>query len=255
MFKVIVIDDETFVRKGIVLETDWNAMNCIVVAEAENGVEGLEIVRKFQPDLLICDIKMPKMDGIQILRQLREEKNDVKVIFLTAYGEFEYAQSACKLFASDYLLKPFQDGELENAVLRVTEKISKEQGRNSQEDKEEGIPKIVLKSGDKSKYVMGALYFISEHYSDCEISVGMIAESLGISADHLSHIFKKETDYTVMAYITRFRMHNACKLLGNCRYKVYEVAERVGYRDIAYFSSIFKKTMGVTPSEYQDRSI
>ena len=83
----------------------------------------------------------------------------------------------------------------------------------------------------------------------------MIAESLGISAYHLSHIFKKETDYTVMQYITTLRMRNACKLLEDCRIKVYEVAEQVGYRDIAYFSSTFKKMVGVSPSEYQDRSI
>lgn len=254
MYKVIVIDDEMLVRKGIVLETDWKALDCMVVAEAGNGLEGLEVVRKYNPDLLICDIKMPKMDGIEMLKQLREEKNDVRVIFLTAYGEFAYAQSACKLLASDYLLKPFQDGELEDAVRRVTEKIAAEQGRGAGD--EAGKPaNLVLKSGDKSKYVMGALEFISEHYGDTDISVGMIAESLGISADHLSHIFKKETDYTVMAYITRFRMRNACRLLEDCRAKVYEVAEQVGYRDIAYFSSTFKKIVGVSPSEYQDRSI
>ena len=89
---------------------------------------------------------------------------------------------------------------------------------------------------------------------DSNISVGTIAESLGISEGHLSHLFKKETDYTVMSYITRYRVRAAMKLLNNCRYKVYEVAEMVGYRDITYFSSTFKKIAGVSPSEYQGRS-
>lgn len=255
MYKVIVIDDEMLVRKGIVLETDWNALGCMVVAEAGNGLEGIDAVHKYQPDLLICDIKMPKMDGITMLRQLRQEGNDISVIFLTAYGEFEYAQNALKLLASDYLLKPFQDGELEEAIRRVTGKIGEKQNRKTESVDEVGMSALVLPTGDKSKYVMKALDYIQEHYMDTEISVGAIAESIGISEGHLSHTFKKETEYTVMAYITRFRMRAAMKLLNDCSMKVYEVAEQVGYRDIAYFSSTFKKVVGVSPSEYQDRSM
>lgn len=254
MYKVIVVDDEVVVRKGIVLETDWNALNCIVVGEASNGEEAIKAIHKYHPDLIISDIKMPKMSGIEMLEKLRAENVDVRVIFLTAYSEFEYAQKACQLYASDYLLKPFQDGELEEAVERVLNKLCIEQGRNQKESQDE-VLKLSLKSGDKSKYVKGALDYINQNYGNNNMSVGMVAESIGISADHLSHIFKKETDYTVMQYITMLRMRNACKLLEDCRIKVYEVAEQVGYRDIAYFSSTFKKIVGVSPSEYQDRSM
>ena len=90
MYKVIVIDDETLVRRGIVMETDWQALDCMVVAEADNGIEGLEAIRKYHPDLLICDIRMPQMDGIEMLKQLRAEGNDVSVIFLTAYRSEEH---------------------------------------------------------------------------------------------------------------------------------------------------------------------
>lgn len=254
MYKVIVIDDETLVRRGIVMETDWQALNCVVVAEAGNGIEGLEAVRKYHPDLLICDIRMPKMNGIEMLKELRAEGNDVSVIFLTAYSEFSYAQSALKLLASDYLLKPFGDGELEQAVKSALEKRKKIQEREENIG-EEQLPELVLPKGDKSKYVMAAVDYITGHYGDPELCVAEIAEHLGISEGHLSHIFKKETDYTVAAYITRVRMRTAMKLLSDCRNKVYEVAEQVGYRDVAHFSSSFKRIVGVTPSEYQDRSM
>ena len=188
MYKVIVIDDEMLVRRGIVMETDWQALNCVVVAEAGNGIEGLEAVRKYHPDLLICDIRMPKMDGIEML-------------------------------------------------------------------KDEPLPELVLNKGDKSKYVMAAVDYISAHYGNPELCVAEIAEHLGISEGHLSHTFKRETDYTVAAYITRVRMRTAMKLLNDCRNKVYEVAEQVGYRDVAHFSSSSKRIVGVTPSEYQDRSM
>lgn len=239
MYKVIVIDDEMLVRRGIVMETDWQALNCVVVAEAGNGIEGLEAVRKYHPDLLICDIRMPKMDGIEMLKELRTEGNDVSVIFLTAYSEFSYAQSALKLLASDYLLKPFGDGELEQAVNNALEKRKRTQEK-LENSKDEPLPELVLNKGDKSKYVMAAVDYISAHYGDPELCVAEIAEHLGISEGHLSHTFKRETDYTVAAYITRVRMRTAMKLLNDCRNKVYEVAEQVGYRDVAHFPAALR---------------
>ena len=81
--------------------------------------------------------------------------------------------------------------------------------------------------------------------------MGTVAQSLHISEGYLSHTFKKETDYTLLGYLTRYRIHKAMERLQDCRVKVYEVAEQVGYRDIAYFSSTFKKYTGISPSEYQ----
>ena len=106
---------------------------------------------------------------------------------------------------------------------------------------------------EKSKYVREALAYLSEHYNDPDISVSSVARSLGVSDGHLSHVFKKETSYTLSAYLTNYRMHKATELLRDCRVKVYEVAESVGYRDITYFSSAFKKSVGMSPSEYQKR--
>ncbi|HQL35020.1 MAG TPA: response regulator [Bacillota bacterium] len=250
MLKVLVVDDEKLVRKGIVLGVDWPALGCMVVAEASNGLEGLEAAEKYNPDLIITDIKMPKMDGIEMLRRLRQINKDVYVIFLTAHSDFSYAQRAVKFSASDYLLKPFQDGELEETVLRIKKKITEERKQVDSNIKQFSV---MLKKGDKSKYVMEAVDYIANHYNDRNLSIETIAESLGISGGHLSHIFKKETDYTIMSYITRYRIRTAMNMLSDCRHKVYEVAEMVGYRDITYFSSIFKKMVGLSPSEYQDR--
>ena len=246
MYKVIVIDDEMLVRRGIVMETDWQGLNCVVVAEAGNGIEGLEAVRKYHPDLLICDIRMPKMDGIEMLKELRAEGNDVSVIFLTAYSEFSYAQSALKLLASDYLLKPFGDGELEQAVNNALEKRKRTQEK-LENSKDEPLPELVLNKGDKSKYVMAAVDYISAHYGDPELCVAEIAEHLGISEGHLSHTFKRETDYTVAAYITRVRMRTAMKLLNDCRNKVYEVAEQVAIVMLHIFPAALRGLLVLLP--------
>ena len=243
MLKVLIVEDEEMIRKGIVLTVDWAALDCVVVGEASNGLEGLEAARRLEPTLIITDLKMPQMDGLEMLRALREEGCAAYVIILTAYDQFEYAQSALRLGAVDYLLKPFHDGELENAVNRLRSRM--ESGPAAPETM--GIPR----KGDKSRYVLEAMAYISKHYNEPDISVGTVAQSLNISEGYLSHTFKKETDYTLLNYLTRYRIHKAMELLKDCRVKVYEVAEQVGYRDIAYFSATFKKYTGVTPSEYQ----
>lgn len=84
MLKVVVVEDEELVRKGIVLTVDWAGAGCAVVGEAANGEEGLEVIRRYRPDLIVTDIRMPKLDGIEMLRRLREEGNRAHVVFLTA---------------------------------------------------------------------------------------------------------------------------------------------------------------------------
>ena len=252
MLKVLVVEDEEMIRKGIVLAVDWAALDCVVVGEASNGAQALEAVERYDPSLIITDLKMPVMDGLEMLRQLRERGNNAFVIILTAYDSFAYAQTALRLGAVDFLLKPFHDGELEQAVTRLKQRMDR--AGQGGEKGPAPLPLPELKKGDKSKYVLEAMAYIGEHYHEPNIGVAAIAQHLGISEGHLSHTFKKETDYTLLNYLTRYRIHRAMELLRDCRLKVYEVAEQVGYRDIAYFSATFKKLGGMSPSEYQDVS-
>ena len=122
MLKVLVVEDEEMIRKGIVLAVDWAALDCVVVGEAVNGLQALEAVERYAPSLIITDLKMPVMDGLEMLRQLRERGNNAFVIILTAYDSFSYAQTALRLGAVDFLLKPFHDGELEQAVTRLKQR-------------------------------------------------------------------------------------------------------------------------------------
>ena len=101
MLKVVVVEDEELVRKGIVLAVDWASVGCAVVGEAANGQEGLEVIARYRPDLIVTDIKMPRLDGLEMVRQLRAQGNRAYVILLTAYSDFSYAQAAVKLGAVD----------------------------------------------------------------------------------------------------------------------------------------------------------
>ncbi len=242
MIKVLVVEDEEMIRKGIVLTVNWEALDCKVVGEAANGLEGLEAVKRLNPDLIITDIKMPQMDGIEMLQKIRELGNNTHVIILSAYDTFSYAQSALRLGAVDYLLKPFHDGDLERAVTLVHDKLYP--------DSKTTILRV--KEGNKSNYVREAMDYIRLHFNDPGICIGSIAEHLNISEGYLSHTFKKETGLSPLNYLTQFRIQQAMQMLEDCRIRVYEVAEKVGYQDIAYFSSTFKKITGMSPSDYQN---
>ena len=182
MIPVLVVDDEKFVREGIVQGTDWKSVGCEVVGQAKNGEEALALARTLHPVLIVTDIRMPKMDGIELVRTLREEKLDVKVIFLTAYSDFSYAQQA-----SDYLLKPFEDGQLEAVVKKILgEAILHGQHTASPKDAE----LLPLKDADPEmhRYVQSAIGYIADHYSEDAISITRIAEAIGVSEGHLSRL-------------------------------------------------------------------
>ena len=135
MYKVVVVEDEEIARKGIIFTINWEALNCMIAGEAANGEEGAEVIRRLSPDIIVTDLKMPRMDGVEMIAKLREQGNRAKFIILTAYGDFKYAQSAVKLGVSDYLLKPLKDGDLEQAVTRIIDQLE-EGDRLRQKDEE-----------------------------------------------------------------------------------------------------------------------
>ena len=125
MLKVLVVEDEEMIRKGIVLAVDWAALDCVVVGEAADGLQALKAVERYDPSLIITDLKMPNMDGIQMMEALRARGSRAYVIIL-AYDSFTYARSALRLGAVDFLLKPFHDGELEAAVDELRRRMEAE---------------------------------------------------------------------------------------------------------------------------------
>ena len=253
MFRVMVVDDERLVRQGITDNTEWARIGCQLVAEAGNGLEGIKTALEAEPDLIISDIRMPGMNGLEMMEEIRKHLPEVRVIFLTAYSDFSYAQQAIRLGAGDYVLKPFEDGVLEKAIERVLSAAEEENFREISSGDDELNLSIALKSKGEceNRYVAMAISYIAAHFQEAGLGVKEIAEHLNVSEGHIMRLFKKETDISMAAYITRYRMRVAMHLLGDVKHRVYEVAAMVGYQDISYFSSTFKKIVGVSPSEYQ----
>ena len=128
MLKILVVEDEDIIRKGLVYTIDWISMGYVVVGEAPNGEEGLNLIRETHPDVVIADIKMPKMDGITMLREALKEVT-FKSLILTSYAEFDYAQKAISLQVSDYILKPVDEEKLMETMRKLHDEIMKGRGK------------------------------------------------------------------------------------------------------------------------------
>lgn len=251
MIRLMIVDDERFVRTGIIRETDWELIGCEVVAEAKNGIEALEKAREARPDLVISDIKMPGMDGLELAERLVEAYPDIKLIFLTAYSDFEYVRKALRIGASDYLLKPFDDGELEAAIQRLIH-LSPDTDNKDDREREKQLLGIMDKSDSLNRYVKSAIEYIEKHYMEKDFTLTALATSVSVSEGHISRLFKSETGSSINNYLTRYRIKMAMEYLRDATIKVYEVTELVGYQDVAYFSNTFKKLIGSSPSDYQN---
>ena len=126
MYTVIVAEDEERIRRGIVRNVKWESVGFRVIGEAENGADALEMVEQLEPDLLITDIRMPFINGIELARQIREVRPAVQIMFLSGYDDFSYAQEAIQYNIISYLLKPISAEDLEKELAKVKKKLDRQ---------------------------------------------------------------------------------------------------------------------------------
>ncbi len=126
MFRLLVVEDEEMIRNKIIYNTNWKEHGFVEVLQASNGIEALDIVRKNNIDIVITDIQMPEMNGIELIREIKSLNRGIKCIIITAYAEFEYAKESVKLNVNDYILKPFKSKDLLDIVKKLSEEIIRE---------------------------------------------------------------------------------------------------------------------------------
>lgn len=144
MYSVVLIDDEAMIREGLQAIVDWNEYGFEVTNEAGNGILGKSIIQREQPNLVVLDISMPGLDGITMLKQLRQEGFEGKVILLTGYANFEYAKQAIELKVENYLVKPIEKEELINVLIDVKKKLDGQKVTKEVIHKHQGLNKIKI---------------------------------------------------------------------------------------------------------------
>lgn len=196
----------------------------------------LEEIEKKKPDILFTDIRMPGYNGLELLELLRKKELDTKVVLISGYAEFEYAQSAIRNGAYDYLLKPIDQDKLQTVLERILGDGSTESG-NVQELV---APSTIRKIMDE----------IKEHYTE-NITLTGLAEKYSISVSYLSELLKEHLQLSFSEYISSKRIQKAKELLADDSLSIEQIAEQTGYNDYFYFTKVFKKNTGISPSKYR----
>ncbi|MDW2796291.1 response regulator [Clostridium boliviensis] len=251
MYSVLVIDDNKIAVTAIVKSTSWETFHCEVTGVAYDGISGLELIHKKNPDIVIIDIQMPGFNGLDIIEKIKHQRPDIQFIIISGYNQFEYAQRAIRYGASDFLLKPVMTEELEQSLEKAAGMLRKKERLETEkvpDTLEERIRFIRQKKQEYSTAVSEALEYVDQHIHH-NISLGIICRELLISTSYFSKCFKKETGVGFVNYVTMVKMENARILLKNPQNRVNEVAHMLGYRDYSYFFQVFKKQFGYAPSD------
>lgn len=256
LLKVVIVEDEEIIRKGLLLAINWLDMGCIIVGSARDGVEGLNLIRKEKPDVVLTDIRMPKLTGLEMIERASEFASFYSIV-LTSYSEFELAKKALHIGVTDYLLKPIDEEELSEVVGRIHELVEKKEKiqtieRLSEEyvlgeGKEWRIFKLA--QNDVDVYVRKTYELIKEHYCQ-RISINTVAEELGVSASYLSRKLKKSLNTSFVDLLNQYRISQSIVLLGKGTMRIYEISDQLGFSEYKHFCSVFKKYTNSSPTEF-----
>lgn len=252
MYKVLIVEDEDIIRKGLMFMADWAKVGCTVVGEAADGTEGLEKIKTLCPDIVIADVKMPIKSGIQMLEESIDQYG-YDAIIISGYNKFAYAQKAVSLGVTEYLLKPVDFDELYAAIEKIICK-QKTNSRVQQNLQQFQYPPLLSSSMLKlkntgNKHVAHMLNYIRNQYPN-RISLTDLSIKYNLSCTYLNSKFKVETGYTFNDYLNRYRILKAVDYLKTGKWKVYQIAEWVGFSDYKYFIKVFKKYIGCSPIKF-----
>lgn len=251
MYRVLIAEDEDIIRKGIAYTMDWVSMGCTIIGEAADGREGIEKIAELKPDIVLADIMMPGVDGLEMLKQSMAGQ-EFKAIIMTSYADFEYAKKAIELGVSAYLMKPIDEEELRTNVAKIIEEIEKEKKveKLMEKTKSGEEPEVIyVKQDADNDYVQQILDATKERYGE-KISMEGFAEEFGVSSSYLSRKFKEATGFTYLDFLNKYRVQKAIKLLEKGTYKVYEVSDLTGFSDYKHFNAVFKRYTGQAPSDF-----
>ena len=244
---IIIAEDEQRSLRGICNLIHSIGEEYTIIAEARDGKKALELIISLKPDVVFTDIKMPYMDGLELIRAVRKYNIATQFVITSAYGEFEYAKQAISLDVKEYLLKPLTYEEIEGVLKRIG---------NEMKEIKEVLPaeagSMVQKYSEAHYLIQRAISMIEVSFS-ARLSQEEIAENLGMTQEYFSYLFHKETGEKFSDFLRNYRVEMAKKLILNSEMKMQDVAYAVGYSDAKYFSKIFRKVTSYTPVEYLKR--
>ena len=247
MFNIMIVDDEELERKALkVILKELKEVN--IIAEACNGREAIEFDKKYNPDLIIMDVKMPGFDGCKAAEIIKANNKERIIIMVTAHDDFELVRKALVLGVNDYILKPVRPREIINVVnnIIVNYKINNK-GANTDNKS------IIEEYKEEISPIDKALKYIDENFKD-NINLNTIADKCNLSSCYFSKLFKREVGVNFSQYLKNKKIQHAKKLLKTTEIPILNIAIDLGFEDCGYFIRVFKNIEGITPKKYREKN-
>ncbi|MFF5994527.1 response regulator [Lysinibacillus sp. KU-BSD001] len=252
MYKLLVVDDEPIILKGIRSLVDFEALSISEVFEASNGEAALELFKQYLPDFVLADINMPKMNGLDFSVAAKAIKPDVKIAIITGYDYFDYAVTALKAGIDDYVLKPVSKKDIQETLKRL---IEKRQALQNQTEVSRLVGELLkdAPAHDDTGYKAKIQKELEENIANIDFSLSYLAKQMALSNSYLSGLFKTLFGTNFQDYMLKIRLDRAKILLLSTDLKIYEIAAAVGFEDPNYFSATFKRKCHVSPNQFREK--
>lgn len=242
MYTLLIVEDEPVIRMGLKKYFDWDAFQISTILEATNGVEGLAIAKTEKPHLIITDIRMPEMNGLEMIKQIRQQSLSTQIIILTGYNEFEYAQKAIQYGGvRDFLIKPLQYDESYRSISKCMQLIKEEHAGNDTD--------ISGDTHDNDLFLKIEDYIMNHLTKDTSLQT--IAEHFYYNPSYLSRLFKTKLQMNYTEFVRDIKIKVAKKNLENSALNMQEVSSLSGFSSYKQFLHTFRMVEDTTPTDYR----
>ncbi len=246
MSVVLIVEDELleqeFLRSVVLdeLNPDDTLLTC------ESGLEAVELARQHQPDIIIMDVRIPELDGISTIGEIRKFLPNACISVLSAYSDFSYAQKAVSLRVFEYMLKPIKPTDFKEVFCRMLSASKDTSALMPVKTAEkESEPKA-----ERQYFIEESLKYIKEHFRE-RLTLETVASKVFVNPKYYSHVFKREMGIAFTEYVIRLKIEYACKLLETTNYHAYRISFECGFSDPSYFNRVFCAQMNMTPQTYR----
>lgn len=247
MYKLIIVEDEYEIRIGLSNYFPWAEIGFNIVGQFENGKKALEYIEKNPVDVLLSDIKMPIMTGLDLIKIIYTNKLNIKTVLISGYRDFDFAQKALKYRVKNYIVKPTIYSEVVEVFTAIKKELDEEQYTSIQPQSENII---VEENNQQGGIIKTIKCYIKQNYKD--VTLEDIAKLVYMNPYYLSKFFKQKSGQNFSDYLTEIKMKKAIELMSDLSYKTYEISLMIGYKNPKNFSRAFKNYYGKSPSEYRN---
>lgn len=248
MYRLVIVEDEIKILRGIVETFPWGQWGYSIAGSFTHSMKALEFIRKHEVDVVLTDVYMPSLNGIELTKKIKESHSDIDVVFISGFRDFEFAKCAVELGVKQYITKPISYHEIKNTFARIRSKLDEQRQARPLNVRDFAEQKLTSRTHNE-KIIEMVEEYIANHIESASLTEA--ANLVGLSEGHLSKIFKRIKGRSFSDYLIDVKMERALILLDDVKLRIFEIAYLVGYQNPKNFTRQFRKYFGVSPNEYR----